>query len=221
LNSLQAFSGKAEVIIVDDGSKFDSTRNLLDEACSRNHWRLIKNSIAIGHSRASEAGVAVSSRPIVCLLNSDTVVTHRSWFGIIKAFDHSDQIVVVGPSTSLTPTPQRVKRAEHCRHYWTDSQILAFAASYCGKHENAPIIDIPYAGGFAFFVRRSTWEIFRGFDRQLPDYGNEKEFCLRILQSGLRVVWTKQSYIHHLGSESYEKTIGRLAIIERSNLANV
>jgi hypothetical protein len=220
LNSLQAFSGKAEVIVVDDGSKLESTRIVLDEVCSRNRWKLIRNSVATGHSRASETGASASNKAIICLLNSDTVVTQRSWLGIIKAFASSDRVVVVGPSTSLTPTPQRVVRAGYCRHYWTDGQICGFAETYVNEHLTDPVIDLPYAGGFAFFIRRSTWEEFQGFDKCLPDYGNEKELCQRITQVGLRVVWTRGSYIHHLGSESYQKTIGRLAIIERSELAN-
>ena len=56
LRSLEVFGGDAEVIVVDDGSRLESTKNLLAGACSRNGWRLIRNDKPLGHSRASEAG---------------------------------------------------------------------------------------------------------------------------------------------------------------------
>jgi GT2 family glycosyltransferase len=208
LSSLETFSGDAEVIIVDDGSRLESAKFMLNAFCSRNGWKLVRNDVALGHSRASEAGISVSMKPFICLLNSDTVVTPRSWLGIARAFDDSPQIAAVGPSTSHTPTPQRVLRAYHCRHYWSDEQIWCFAEQYVARHRKEPVVDLPYVGGFAFFVRRAIWDEMGGFDKHLPDYGNELEFCRRLTRRGLRIVWSKTSYIHHLGNESYGRTIG-------------
>lgn len=216
LQSLETFSGQAEVIIVDDGSKLEPVKRMLDGFCSRNGWKLIRHDTALGHSRASEAGISVSMKPFVCLLNSDTVVTPHSWLGIARAFNDSPHIAVVGPSTSHTPTPQRVLRACHCRHYWSDEQIWRFAKQYVAKHRKEPVVDLPYVGGFAFFVRRAVWDEMGGFDKHLPDYGNELEFCRRLTQRGLRIVWSKTSYIHHLGNESYGRTIGLAEIRARS-----
>jgi GT2 family glycosyltransferase len=215
LNSLEKFSGQAEVIVVDDGSKLEITRRMLDDFCSRNGWKLIRHDTALGHSRASEIGVSASTRPYVCLLNSDTVVTSHSWLGVSRAFDESPQIAAAGPSTSYTPTPQQVTRACHCRHHWSDGQIWHFSEKYVAKHQQEPVVDLPIVGGFAFFVRRMVWDELGGFDKNLLDYGNEKEFCRRLIQGGFRVVWTKAGYIHHLGSETYGKTLGLAAIRER------
>jgi GT2 family glycosyltransferase len=215
LKSLEDFGGDAEVIVVDDGSKLESTRQLLEQACSQKGRRLIRNDVALGHSRASEAGVAVSTRPYVCLLNSDTIVTPRSWLGITRAFESSPEIAVVGPSTSQTVTAQVVPRAMYCRHFWSDEQIWCFAGKYVARHQREPVVDLPRVGGFAFFVRRAIWDKLGGFDRQLPDYGNETEFCRRARQLGLRVVWSKGSYIHHLGSESYGRVLGLAEIRKR------
>lgn len=215
LNSLEKFGGDAEVIVVDDGSKLEATRRMLEAFCSRLHWKLVRHESALGHSRASEAGVKASRRPYFCLLNSDTVLTPHSWLGMVRAFETSPQIAVAGPSTSQTPTPQRVMRACHCRRYWTDDQICAFAVKYVARHGHEPIVDLPFAGGFAFFMRRTAWDESGGFDKNLPDYGNEAELCRRLKQSGLRVVWAKSSYIHHLGSETYGRTFGVNVINER------
>jgi GT2 family glycosyltransferase len=215
LQSLEALAGDAEVIVVDDGSKLAITRQILKEVCARNRWKLVRNDPGLGHSRACEAGVLVSTRPYICLLNSDTVVTPRSWYGVARAFEEGPKVAVVGPSTSHTSTPQCVWRAMHCRHYWSDAQVWCFADRYVNRHSGHPVVDLPMVGGFAFFVRRSVWDKLGGFDQSLPDYGNESEFCRRVCQVGLRIVWTKASYVHHLGNESYGRTLGLAEISKR------
>lgn len=220
LNSLEIFGGKAEVIIVDDGSKLESVKNTLDDYCSRNGWKLVRHVAPLGHSRASEAGVSVSTRPYVCLLNSDTVVTQHSWFGIARVFETTPLIAVVGPSTSYTPTPQTVWRAYYCCPFWSDGEIWRFSEKYVAKHKQEPVVDLPWVGGFAFFVRRSIWDKLGGFDKNLPDYGNEMELCRRLTQNGLRIVWSKACYIHHFGGASYGKTLGYKAISERCQQAD-
>jgi len=208
LKSLETFGGSSEIIIVDDGSRLASSRRLLEDVCSRNHWQYLRHDVALGHSRACEAGVLFARRPYICLLNSDTVVTPCAWLGILRAFEAAPEIAVVGPSTSHTCGPQIVSRALHCRHYWSNEQICLFAQRYVAKHCGDPIVDLPAVGGFAFFVRRGVWDQMGGFDNNLPDYGNESEFCQRVIEAGLRIVWTRGSYIHHLGSASYGGTLG-------------
>jgi hypothetical protein len=216
LNSLQKFAGNAEVIVVDDASSLDEVKQMLEDFCRRNNWRLMRNDKALGHSRASETGVSVSKKPFVCLLNSDAIVTSKSWSGIVQAFESSPKIAIAGPSTSYTVGPQVVTRACHCRRHWSDSQIYDFAEKYVARQKKQPLVDVPFVGGFAFFVRRSVWDELDGFDKNLPDYGNEMEFCQRVKRVGLRIAWTKGSYIHHLGNESYGKSIGQDEIKERS-----
>ncbi len=215
LNSLEQFAQGAEVIIVDDASQLDAARKLLDAACSRNQWKLIRNGTSLGHSRASEAGVAVSSRPYVCLLNSDTVVTPRSWAGVVDAFESSSRVAIAGPATSYTAGAQQVNGAYHCRHYWSDAQIWCFAEKYVTQHRHEPIVDSSFVGGFAFFVRRTTWNELNGFDTNLPDYGNESEFCQRAIRTGSRAVFTRRGYIHHLGNISYGGSLGQAAVQKR------
>jgi hypothetical protein len=53
LSSLEKFSGGAEVVVVDDGSKLSDVRRMLDDFCGRNTWKLVRHEMALGHSRAS------------------------------------------------------------------------------------------------------------------------------------------------------------------------
>jgi hypothetical protein len=79
-------------------------------------------------------------------------------------------------------------------------------------------VDLPWVAGFALFVRRSVWDELGGFDANLPDYSNEVDLCERVSKLGYRSVWVRNSYIHHLGGQSY-KTLGAQAAYAQSRAA--
>ncbi|MBA7606546.1 hypothetical protein ES703_13696 [subsurface metagenome] len=164
---------------------------------------MVRHNQARGHSRACEDGARLATRPYLCLLNSDTVVTPWSWLAAKQAFETDPRIAVTGPSTSWAFTEQVIPEARHCRHYWNDCQIFAFAQKYIKAQKYSKLVDLPEISGFAFFIRRELWNKLGGFDVNLPDYGNEAELCIRLSKSGWRLVWTQNSYIHHFGNLSY------------------
>ncbi len=214
--SLERYAGNVEVILVDDGSQLQETIDLIREYQQRNGWTVIRHEKPLGHSRACKDGSQVATRPYLCFLNSDTIITPWSWKAAKEAFDSDQRIAVTGPATSRAATKQTIRRADYCRNYWTNSQIYAFAKKYVSKQLPKFWIDLPMVGGFAFFIRRTIWEEFGGFDPKLPDYGNESELCRRVLAHGLRVIWTRNSYIHHFGKVSYSRIAGENDIRQRS-----
>jgi len=67
LGSLEHYASRAEVILVDDGCSkeiADSLKNFQ----ARNGWKLIRHDSTLGHSRATEAGARVATRPILAFL---------------------------------------------------------------------------------------------------------------------------------------------------------
>src|SRR5262249_11181001 len=75
LASLERYAAEAEVILVDDASKLPDTIGIIRGFSNRNGWKVIANAKALGHSSATAAGARLATRPYLCLLNSDTVIT--------------------------------------------------------------------------------------------------------------------------------------------------
>jgi GT2 family glycosyltransferase/polysaccharide pyruvyl transferase WcaK-like protein len=209
LCSLEIYGALAEVILVDDGSQEKETLDILEEFSQKNDWRLVRHDDPVGHSRACEAGARLATRPYLCLLNSDAVVTPWSWLAAKRAFETDPEIAVAGPSTSWAITRQALPKARKLRHYWNDNQIFSFSKKYIASLETSRPVELTEVSGFAFFIRRNIWEEFEGFDDKLPDYGNESELCIRLLKAGWKIVWTPDSYIHHFGNISYVEEKGR------------
>jgi GT2 family glycosyltransferase len=203
--SLERNATNSEIILVDDGSRLAETIHVIREFSGRNGWKVIRNEEAGGHSAACLAGTRLATRPYLCLLNSDTVVTPWCWRAIENAFETDPAIGVAGPCTSNSGNAQALDIAASCRFYWNDSQICAFAAQLTVSPPQPVMVDLPWISGFAFFIRRSLWNQLGGFDRNMPDYGNEIELCKRVAHLGLRMVWVRSSYIHHLEGQSYEQ----------------
>lgn len=211
LKSLKRYGREAEIVIVDDGSRDPKTSEILQGHQQENDWKLIRNEEAKGHSRACEQGVLKTTRDIVCLLNSDTVLTPFSWAGIVASFEQDENVAVVGPSTSHASTAQCLHPIEDLRFDWSDDEIACFARRYTSSYPDWPLvksiwrpqIDRDEISGFAFCIRRGVWDLMDGFDARLPDYGNESDLCRRIRAAGYRLLWTRKSYIHHLGKQTY------------------
>jgi len=219
LQSLAVYGGKAEVILINDGSKLPETISIINEFIEAMNWRVIHHEKAQGHSQACRTGVLASERKYLCLLNSDTVLTPWSWCGTTDAFESEPRIAITGPTTSWAGTDQSLTRAEHCRMYWNDSQICDFSEKYVSGIENKTWVDLPEISGFAFFMRRAIWDEFDGFNVNLPGYGNETELCKRISKTDYRMVWTKNSYIHHFGRSSFSGVLTKDEIRKKRQAA--
>lgn len=204
LASVLLNASRSEIILVDDGSVLLQTQEVIDRFQTLTPCRVLRNAKPQGHSAACAAGCTLATRPYLCLLNSDTVLTPFCWGPLKRAFEGNSKIGVVGPSTSMSGTMQQAPVAFYCRHYWSDAQIVAFASRCAATRAEPLLVDLEWISGFAFCIRRSLWDMLGGFDLQLPDYGNEVDLCKRVSNTGFRNVWVRNSYIHHLGRQSYD-----------------
>jgi GT2 family glycosyltransferase len=221
LASLGKYALESEIILVDDASRLSETLEVIRNFSTRNKWKVVRHEKSLGHSEACREGAILATRPYLCLLNSDTVVTPWCWRRVKEVFEHDQKIGVAGPSTSYAATLQVLALATVLSSYWDDNQISAFAKHLLTRCREPLLVDVAWVSGFAFFIRRSLWERVGGFDRKLPDYGNEEELCSRIAEKGYRMVWIRNSYIHHFGRQSYSDTIGREGIRTRSRAAEI
>ncbi len=219
LASLERWGGEAEIILVDDASQEAETVQVLREYSDRNGWTLITQPVSTGHSRATAAGIVRATRPLLCLLNSDTIVSPYCWEAVVDAFHSDPAVAIVGPSTSDTFGPQALRVARQSKLLWELRHVAAFARWQKQRPQPPDQEDLQFIGGFAFFIRRATWDDLDGFDPNLPDYGNELDLCLRAVAAKRRCVWVKRSYIHHFGGSSYGGQLGGPDGIEARSLA--
>jgi hypothetical protein len=184
LVSLQKYAPQSQIILVDDGSSLSETKGILEQYSDRNGWKVVRHEKPLGHSAACATGAGLATRPYLCLLNSDTVVTPSCWTLAKEVFEQDPKIGVAGPSTSHSGNLQTLPEASALRPYLNNNQISHFAKRLAAESSTPQLVDMEWVSGFAFFIRRDLWEQLGGFDRKLADYGNEVELCKRVSAKG-------------------------------------
>jgi hypothetical protein len=202
LDSIIRHNREDEVVLIDDGSTENSLITYLrDIANSNSSWKLFRNDVSQGHTRACELGIKNSVCENMCLLNSDTIVSKNSLKILSDILDCNKDVAVVGPKTSSASGPQLSLEAFSNRFKWNIEQIEEFARQ-CELLEEKPF-NIDLVNGFCFCIKREVFNKIGGFCSELTCYGNEKELLIRVREAGYQTLYVPRSYVHHFGKMSY------------------
>lgn len=202
LRTLQRFQGQAQVILADDGSTDPRIGPLLDQYLS-DGWQVTRHLVGTKHSAACTRGVALAGRTVLCLLNSDTVVTQTSFYEPVRMLLDDDRIGAVGPIISQGYGQQLDLRLKRCRYRVSDAQIFGRASWRARRYVDWHARDLPgFVDGCAFFIRRETFEAVGGFSGCRPHLGNDVDLCAKLRARGLRIMCCESAFVHHLGGRS-------------------
>ena len=193
-----------EVIVVDNRHLEDETKNYLtSKSC-----RIILADESSSSSRLINVGAAHAQGGYLLLLHGDTEVISADWVTGMLGFCRQPEIGTVGAKLlSRTGRIQHVGvvlglkgvagyplRGHYPRHYPDLSQFIHNCSAVSGA---------------CMMVRKKLFEQLGGFAEQLPDAGNDIDFCLRIREAGYRIVWTPDAELYHDGTFASDALNGR------------
>lgn len=195
-----------ELVIVDNAS----SDNTCAELSKMDGISLVESKENLGFAGGCNLGMQHARGKDIILLNNDTIVT-PFWISRLQNKVASiPNVGVVGPSTN-TESGQAVPDAR----YTNLPELLAMNEELFqkngGKWENVKKIS-----GLCMYLPERTIKAVGGFD---TDYGigyfEDDDYCLRIEDAGLKVIWAKDTFIHHFGSVSFEgNLLNRNKILE-------
>jgi glycosyltransferase involved in cell wall biosynthesis len=193
LSSLSAQSPGVpyEVIVVDDGSD-DATAAVVQRAAAGASAppgpppiTYLRHDSARGPNAARNTGIAAARGPLIALIDDDVRVP-PGWVGELAAgaVRHRWAEAVGGPIRASLEGP---------------------APRSCGR-ESAPVTtldlgprdretDFVWSANMA--VRRGAIERIGGFDEQVPIYGDEEEWLIRLHAGGGRVAYLAGAWLEH------------------------
>ncbi len=149
-----------EIIVVDDAST-DGTREMI---CTEfPNVRVIAHQESTGYIRSRNEGIAAASAPIVILIDDDSEFsTSTTVRQTVKDFDHPAVGAVALPFVNVArgETPQKMP---------PDKQAVWITTSYVGC---------------AHAVRRGLFLELGGYCEEFVHYGEEADFCRRLLRAG-------------------------------------
>jgi len=224
---------KIEIIVVDNNSK-DGTREYLKKLQTTNFkfqtsfkhqtsnikLQTILNDQNLGFAKANNQGIKIARGEYILLLNSDTKIIERDFFGkILKFLDSHPKVGILGPqllwedgkiqaSGGYFPTLERI-------FFWAffldDLPILGnIIHSY---HPHTPSFywknkyyqnyhQQDWITGACFFIRKEIINKIGVLDEKFFMYVEELEFCYRAKKAGFETIYYPRAKIIHLGGKS-------------------
>lgn len=187
VDKLSSYSQR-EIIILDNDSREAATHAYL-ATCGH---RVVAAPGPFNYSRIINAGVRSTSTPYVVLLNNDTVVLSEDWIECLLELCQQPDIGVVG--CMLVHADGRLQHAGIGIGYGHLAYNLGVGW---------PVLrDASAVTGACMMVKREVFDLVDGFDETLAVAYNDVDFCLRVRQQGLRVVYTPFAHLKHEESSS-------------------
>jgi N-acetylglucosaminyl-diphospho-decaprenol L-rhamnosyltransferase len=207
-----------EVVVVDNASTDDSvamlrTSKVARELTDRGRLRIIENSDNRGFGPANNQAFALTDASLLFLLNPDTEVTAGSIDRLLATIQSNSRIAAVGPRLLNVDGSLQISVWRNPPAAWEIllSQLKLYlllprrfrGELLLGGHwDHNRERSVPMLGGAAILVRRTVIEEVGGFDERFHVYGEDNEWCLRILRAGWHMVFQPEAVILHHGAQS-------------------
>ena len=173
--------------------------------------RIIKNEINYGYAKGYNKGLRHVEEEIYCLLNNDIEVT-KNWINpVLKEFSENVKTVVIQPKILNYNNREFFEYAgaaggfiDYYGYPYCRGRIFDEIEKDNGQYDDN--IEIFWASGACFFIRKSVFDELGGFDENFFNHMEEIDLCWRIenLQKGYKKKFVYKSMVYHLGGGSLD-----------------
>lgn len=197
LASLDALQPLApEVLVFDDGSDPPASA-----AGATGHVAIIRDPSSPGYIVGRNRLVRAAAAPFVLLLDDDTRVLSAA------SVERAMSVLERDPAAAAVAFAQ----AEADGRPWP-------AAMQPARTEYACVV--PSFIGFAHLLRRDVFLRLGGYREDFVFYGEEKEFCLRLIDAGHRTVYLPDALVSHLPDVAGRSLTRYLRFVSRNDCLN-
>jgi len=194
-----------EILIVDNGTTHPGALAYLADLEARGSATVLRDPRPFNFSALNNLAAARATGEILCFLNNDTEVVSPGWLGRARQLLAWEAVGVVGArllypdgrlqhfGVILGGGPHRV--AVHAHH-----GLDGTAGGYFGKARL--MAEFSAVTAACLFVRRDDFERVGGFSEDLAVAYNDVDLCLKLRQTGLKVLCDPDITLIHKESRS-------------------
>ncbi|MGH4120177.1 glycosyltransferase [Clostridium sp.] len=186
-----------EIIVVDNNST-DGTREWLKE---QKDIVVILNDENVGFPKGCNIGIdAAGKENDILFLNNDTVATPR-WLDNLKVCLYSSDSI--GATASITNNCSNYQSISVPYSDIKDMMIFADANNVSNPEKWEQKVRLV---AFCMLIKREVLNKIGVMDEQFtPGNFEDDDLCMRIIESGYKMMLCNDSFIHHFGSLSFSK----------------
>ncbi len=217
-----------EVVVIDNASTDNSLALLkasesVDGLARTGRLRIVENSQNRGFGQANNQAFALTDAPLLLLLNPDTEVKLGSIERLIAAVRSGPRVGAAGPKLLNIDGSIQISAWRNPPAVWEIllSQLKLYlllprrirGELLLGGHwdHNRKRV-VPMLSGAAILARRTLIEDVGGFDERFHVYGEDNEWCFRVVRAGWQLLFEPSAVIIHHGAQS---SLGRWNNLEK------
>lgn len=195
------------IYIVNNGSDDCATLALFERYKQKTKIEIIDDSRPFNYSQLNNNAISFVEEELALLLNNDTEVIDRDWLAnMVDAIEPKD-VGIVGakllyPDASVQHAGVILGIggvAGHSHKYFPANSYGYFSRLVLPQQMSA-------VTGACLLIKRSVYSKLGGLDEtNLSVAFNDVDLCLRVVESGLKVVWTPLAKLYHHESISRGK----------------
>ena len=194
--SLQPFIGK--IIIVDNAST-DATGEMVREKYPSVLY--VRNEKNMGFAFSVNKGSSLAEDEYILFLNSDTILIQGELGKMVRFMGGNTNVAICGPQL-VYPDMKLQRSFAAVPSLWGEVFPQKGAK---GQAPTPAFKDVDTLIGAAILVRREILKAIGGFDEQFFFFLEETDLCVRVRQTGYRVVFFPWARVVHLQGKTVRK----------------
>lgn len=192
------------VVVINDAGPDPELNALLRSLAARDLFVLEQHRSNQGFVKTVNHGLRLCKGRDVVILNSDTVV-YNDWLDRLLA--HADQHPRLASITPLSNNATICSYPETLADNRTALELTHEELDRLAGAVNPGVhVEAPTGVGFCMYMRRSALDEVGGLDERHfgRGYGEENDWCQRVLRKGWRNAIACDVYVRHVGSVSFK-----------------
>ena len=201
-------SEKHQIYVIDNNSN-DNSVDFVEK--NFKEIIIIRNEENYGFAKGYNEGLKQINEEVVCLLNNDVEVTTNWLNPVLKTFQTEIETVVVQPKILDFKNKNMFEYAgaaggfiDYYGYPYCRGRIFGEIEKDNGQYDDD--IEIFWASGACFFIRKNVFDELNGFDENFYCHMEEIDLCWRIenLQKGYKKKFIHNCKVYHLGGGSLD-----------------
>ncbi len=190
-----------QIIVGDNASTDDSVEYVKNNFPTVN---IIQNDQNYGYAGGYNHILSRVEADYFVLLNSDVEVPENWIQPVIDKMESDDQIAAAQPKIKWQTQKDQFEYAGAAGGFmdlhafpFCRGRIFDTVETDSGQYDTD--IDIFWASGAAFFIKRKAWTEVKGLDADLFAHMEEIDLCWRLKNLGYRIIYCANAEVYHVG----------------------
>jgi GT2 family glycosyltransferase len=207
LPSVIQYSPEAVIYVADNASTDDSVAfvKLLYPSI-----KIIQNTGNFGFAKGYNEALQFVEEDIYALVNSDIEVTEHWLQPVIKTFEAEKQTAVIQPKILDYKNRQYFEYAgaaggfiDKYGYPFCRGRVFDTVEKDAGQYDDS--IEIFWASGACFFIRKDLYRELNGFDDSFFAHQEEIDLCWRVFNKNGTIKYIPESVVYHVGGATLQQ----------------